>query len=760
MSTTLFFRPALKSCGWSVLLILALLGHSLPSVFGKEALAPKSKEKKKTDKKTAEPGEMTVEQVAAFARKSLVVISHFGRDGNVDGVGAGFVIDANGLIATSFHVIGEARPVKVQFADGRNFEVTEVYAWDRKQDLAVLRIDAKGLTPLPLGDSDSLKQGSQVVAMGNPQGLDFSIVEGVVSARRDFDVAEMIQLAIPVEPGNSGGPLLDMQGRVHGVLTLKSAVTRNLGFAMPINALKPLLEKPNAVPMEKWLTIGSLRAEEWTSLFGSRWTQRGGHILVEGLGKGFGGRSLCLSQKKTPEIPFELAVTVRLDDEAGAAGLAFGSDGENAHYGFYPSAGHLKLTRFDGPDVFSWSVIKEVSNPYYQPGDWNTLRVRVEADRILCYVNNHLAIQAPVEEPVHGKIGLAKFRQTKAEFKGFQFGAKLESPEPSAELVAAINAKVANLSTRGKPDPDLVEELQKDPETSQDVLAERARKLEKQAVQLRKLAQTIHSRHIQNELLKVLDEPENKIDLFQAALLVAKLDDTDLDLAAYQQELNRMAQELISKFEKDSSADARLKKLTEFLFQESGFHGSRSDYYNRANSYINQVLDDREGIPITLSVLYMELARRAGIDTVVGIALPGHFVVEYQPQKGDGKFIDVYENGKPMSRLEAEIIVRSNSEENPREDFFKPATKRQIIVRMLRNLVGVAMKSESVDESLKYLDVILALDPDAAMEHWSRGMLRLRNGDDVGGKQDFKWLLDHEPAGIDLERVAEIYRSL
>jgi len=95
-----------------------------------------------------------------------------------------------------------------------------------------------------LGDSDSLKQGSHVVAMGNPQGLEFSVVEGVVSARRDFEVAEMIQLAMPVEPGNSGGPLLDLQARVHGILTLKSAVTRNLGFAMPINTLKPLLEKP------------------------------------------------------------------------------------------------------------------------------------------------------------------------------------------------------------------------------------------------------------------------------------------------------------------------------------------------------------------------------------------------------------------------------------------------------------------------------------------------------------------------------------
>lgn len=698
--------------------------------------------------------------MAALAKKSLVVISHYGRDGAVDGVGAGFVVDADGLIATSFHVIGEARPVKVQFADGRSADVVAVHAWDRNMDLAVLRVNAKGLPALKMGDSDTLKQGSHVVAMGNPQGLEFSVVDGVVSARRDFEVTEMIQLAMPIEPGNSGGPLLDMQGRVHGILTLKSAVTRNLGFAMPINALKPLLAKPNPVPMEKWLTIGALRAEEWTPLFGSRWSQRGGKIMVEGVGKGFGGRSLCLSQTTVPAAPYEVAVSVKLDDESGAAGLAFGSDGDNVHFGFYPSAGRLKLTRFDGPDVFSWSVIKEVNNPYYQPGDWNSLRVRVEKDRVLCYVNNHLAISAAVEEPVVGKVGLAKFRQTKAEFKAFQVGNSIASKEISGELAAAINQKLADLPAQGRPDAQLMNDLEKNPAASETVLADRARKLEKQAGQLRKLAQSVHEKAIETELDQVLAQSEDKIDLFHAALLVAKLDDADLDVNAYQTELERMVKELRGRFTGVSDNEARLKVLGQFLFEENGFHGSRSDYYNRANSYINQVLDDREGIPITLSILYMELARRAGIDTVVGVALPGHFVVEYRPRKGEGKFIDVYENGKPLSRLEAELIIRANSEENSGEDFLKPAPKRQIIVRMLRNLVGIAMKSESVEDALKYLDVILSLDPDASTERWSRGMLRLRNGDDAGSKEDLKWLLDHGPAGIDLERVGEIYRSL
>src|SRR5207253_5133564 len=122
----------------------------------------------------------------------------------------------------------------------------------------------------------TLNQSTALVEMSNPLGLERSIVQGVVSAKRDFDGVEMIQLAIPIEPGNSGGPLLDLQGRVHGLLTLKSAITPNLGFAMPVNALKSLLKKPNPVPMERWLTIATLNRQEWTPLFGARWTQKGG----------------------------------------------------------------------------------------------------------------------------------------------------------------------------------------------------------------------------------------------------------------------------------------------------------------------------------------------------------------------------------------------------------------------------------------------------------------------------------------------------
>ena len=269
-------------------------------------------------------------------RDSIVTVTQKGRSGGVRGTGTGFVVDGKkGLIATNLHVIGEGRPATVELSDGTEHKVLGVHAWDRKLDLAVIRIDPKDLDlkALSLADSDGIEQGAPVVAFGNPRGLKFSVVQGVASALRDHmedpsgtrvDFGfPMIQLAIPIEMGNSGGPIVDPSGKVLGVVTIKWLMTDNLGFAVPSNALKPLLESPNPVPMERWMTIGALDPARWLPVMGASWSQRAGVIKVTGSGKGFGGRALCISQKEVPDVPYEVAVEVKLDDESGAAGLAF-----------------------------------------------------------------------------------------------------------------------------------------------------------------------------------------------------------------------------------------------------------------------------------------------------------------------------------------------------------------------------------------------------------------------------------------------------
>src|SRR5262245_47784798 len=147
----------------------------------------KKSDAKSPDSATIAPAK-SVEQLAESAKKSVVVITFIGRDGKRQGLGTGFVVESNGLIATNLHVIGEARPVSVQTADGKRYDVKAVHASDRSLDLALIKIDANKLPALELGDSDKLKQGQAVVALGNPQGLEHSVVAGVVSAaKREID---------------------------------------------------------------------------------------------------------------------------------------------------------------------------------------------------------------------------------------------------------------------------------------------------------------------------------------------------------------------------------------------------------------------------------------------------------------------------------------------------------------------------------------------------------------------------------------------
>jgi regulator of sirC expression with transglutaminase-like and TPR domain len=706
------------------------------------------------EKKAPDPAAKTVEQLADSARKSVVVILFPDRDGKPKGLGTGFVV-GEGLIATNLHVIGEARPITVQLADGKRHPVTAVHASDRSLDLAVLRIDVKGLTPLELGDSDTLKNGQSVVALGHPRGLEHSVVSGVVSGRPTIEGVPMIQVAIPIESGNSGGPLLDLHGRVQGIVTLRAQLTPNLGFAVRVNALKALLKKPNPIPMTRWVTIGTINPEEWTTVFEGRWRQRNGQITVDGPGSGIGGRSLCLSRRDVPPLPYEVAVAVRLDDESGAGGLVFHADGGDKHYGFYPSNGQLRLSRFEGPDVFNWKVLVQKSSRHYHPGEWNTLKVRVEKDKIRCYVNDQMVIESTDTALTSGKVGLAKFRSSRVEFKQFQLAKEVPPLAPPADLVARITKAVEKLSGEGPAPAAVVDSLLPDAPASQAVLRQRAKQLEQQAVQLRDLAQAVHHKGVLAELERATQGKDSAVDLLQAALLVARLDNEELDVAAYRQQVERMAKEVAATLPRDADEKAKIAALNKYLFEERGFHGSRSDYYNRSNSYLNEVIDDREGLPITLSVLYLELGKRIGLK-LEGVGLPGHFVVRQVSGPGKTQLIDVYEGGKPLSRADAERKVQAMTGGPLKEEHLATVDKRAIVVRMLHNLSGIARKEEDAKRLLRYVDAILTVDPDEAEDRMLRTLLRAHLGDRAGAIADADWLLEHEPPGLDRARVLKL----
>jgi len=165
------------------------------------------------------------------------------RVGRQQSTGSGAIVDARGFILTNSHVVRDAAEIKVHLSDGRLLPGRTV-GIDPKVDLAVVKVDAKDLPAIPLGDSDKLEVGQWVLAIGNPFGLEQTVTSGIVSAmgRSGIGVAEeveaFIQTDTPINPGNSGGPLVDLQGRIVGINTAifsRSGGYQGIGFAIPIN---------------------------------------------------------------------------------------------------------------------------------------------------------------------------------------------------------------------------------------------------------------------------------------------------------------------------------------------------------------------------------------------------------------------------------------------------------------------------------------------------------------------------------------------
>jgi serine protease Do len=200
--------------------------------------------------------------IAHLADPSVVTITTVGEEEEISpftrtvrrretkGLGTGFVIDKNGTILTNNHVVGDANTIQVKLSDGRELEA-KVIGTDPPTDVAVVRIEAKDVRPLTLGDSDALDVGDWVVAIGNPFGLSHTVSAGIVSAkgRTKEDVQldpagyyDFLQTDASINPGNSGGPLLDLKGEVVGINSaIRGGGAQGIGFAIPINMVKQLL---------------------------------------------------------------------------------------------------------------------------------------------------------------------------------------------------------------------------------------------------------------------------------------------------------------------------------------------------------------------------------------------------------------------------------------------------------------------------------------------------------------------------------------
>jgi hypothetical protein len=179
------------------------------------------------------------EDIFQEASAAIVYITAEGVDVNSGAIGSGFVVHPEGVIATNYHVVKDATNASVRFSDGKTYPVVGIIYDDPNLDVCLLKINARNLPMLTLGDSNVLKIGEPLYCIGNPLGLDFSFSNGILAGIRNLNDIKWLQFTAPISPGNSGGPILNARGEILGVVTWQFTEGQNLNFAWAINQIKP-----------------------------------------------------------------------------------------------------------------------------------------------------------------------------------------------------------------------------------------------------------------------------------------------------------------------------------------------------------------------------------------------------------------------------------------------------------------------------------------------------------------------------------------
>ena len=226
----------------------------------------------------------------------------------------------------------------------------------------------------------------------------------------------------------------------------------------------------------------------------------------------------------------------------------------------------------------------------------------------------------------------------------------------------------------------------------------------------------------------LLSLPDDAIDLGHAALLVAREEYADLDVGRYLARLDGMAGEIARRMRGREGATSLIAHLNRLLFEEMGFRGNREEYYDPRNSFLNDVLDRRIGIPITLSTVYLEIGRRIGC-RLAGVAFPGHFMVRLIG--GDAMpdvLIDPFNRGRILTEAECRSLLLEmyGGQVAFSPDLLKRARTREILQRMINNLKWIYQRRRDYHMALRTQQLLLLIDPDRPEEIRDRGLIQFR----------------------------------
>jgi regulator of sirC expression with transglutaminase-like and TPR domain len=213
------------------------------------------------------------------------------------------------------------------------------------------------------------------------------------------------------------------------------------------------------------------------------------------------------------------------------------------------------------------------------------------------------------------------------------------------------------------------------------------------------------------------------VDLAEAALLVAAEEYEGLDVRSYLLRLDEMGADLRQRLDDEPRPERAIMALNRYLFQEQGFRGNAEQYYDARNSYLNDVIDRRTGIPITLSAVFMEVARRAGLE-VEGVGLPGHFVVRVLTPARP-LLVDPFHGGTLLTEKDCQDRLDRifNGKVKLEAEMLRPCRRKEMLERILRNLKAIYLRDQDQDRALRVVDLLVRIQPGSAEDLRDRGVL-------------------------------------
>jgi len=263
----------------------------------------------------------------------------------------------------------------------------------------------------------------------------------------------------------------------------------------------------------------------------------------------------------------------------------------------------------------------------------------------------------------------------------------------------------------------------------------------------------LHSERIRAQFAEAVSAPDESLDLARAALLISAEENPRLSVTQYLERLDALGDEASTQL-KNANGNA-VEILNRFLFDEHCFTGNRRDYYDPRNSYLNEVIDRRKGIPITLSLIYMEVAKRVGLKAE-GIGFPGHFIVRAFSHDGAPNLIDTF-NCCRLDRDGCQGLLDNlyGGSVSLCEEHLRASSKREIIIRMLTNLKAVYTRNNFHRQALSAVDRIMLIKPYDPSEHRDRGALLTHLSRYTEAIEETETYLRLVPNAPDAEQVRE-----